>query len=556
MAATTATTLNQLSRNELQRALLERFELSFSDDVMESFYVEGMPGLRAEENNVVQFSGYLNVSSTKRSFFVLVLSQDKPKEDPLVLWTNGGPGCSGLIGYLSEHGPWRAQEDLTLKQDDYSWSKVANMLYIESPTGVGYSYSTAGDSAESTDDYKAGDSSVARDNLELVKAFYEKFDTFSTDGNANDFYLSAESYGGHYIPTLAKIMVEDNEDDSVKDLFKGFLVGNPYTDPVENMRGMFGAFWGQQLVPAPMYKSWIDSCGDSNSVNTYYDDEYCATLEDDMFDIVGDVDWYGLGYPVCNRDLSTDVAAHDASDAAVAPPGSTVYASKQEATLGSGFNQVLSSQAAQMLKHTHPRLHQRVAERWEQLKSGGASAVGGNYHGVARFSASSEDEGDATQAALGYDACVVDYMTQYLNKPEVKAALHADSSATWSECSASVLYDYSCQLDYMETLYKQFLETTDLRIMVFSGDDDSICAPLGTQNWIWKLGYDVIDKWAAWYYKSDYGSGQVGGYHVKFNGTSGSSLTFVTAHDAGHEVSMYQPLKGFMLFKNFVKGIW
>ena len=345
-------------------------------------------------------------------------------------------------------------------------------------------------------------------------------------------------------------MVEDEEDDSVKDLFKGFLVGNPYTDPVENMRGMFGAFWGQQLVPAPMYKAWIENCGDSDSVNTYYDDEYCATLEDDMFDLVGDVDWYGLGYPVCNRDLSSDTDAH--------MEGTTVFASKQASEMASGFNQVLSSQAAQMLKHTHPRLHKRIAERWVELRAGGAEAVGGNYvatpRGVAAFSASEDTTG---KSELGYDACVVDYMTQYLNKDEVKSALHAESSASWSECSASVLYDYTSQQDYMETLYKQFLETTDLRIMVFSGDDDSICSPLGTQNWIWKLGYSVVDSWAAWYYKSDYGSGQVGGYHVKFNGTeAGSTLTFVTAHGAGHEVSMYQPLKGFMLFKNFIKGIW
>ena len=59
-----------------------------------------------------------------------------------------------------------------------------------------------------------------------------------------------------------------------------------------------------------------------------------------MFDIVGDVDWYGLGYPVCNRDLSTDVAAHDSSAVAAAPSGSTVYASAREAVMGSGFNQV------------------------------------------------------------------------------------------------------------------------------------------------------------------------------------------------------------------------
>ena len=141
---------------------------------------------------------------------MLALSQDAPKDDPLVFWTNGGPGCSGLIGYLSEHGPYRAKEDLTVEKDPYSWTKVANMLYIENPVGVGFSHSTGGPD-ETNPDYMAGDYSVAKDNLQLIKEFYGRFPAFAE----NDFYLSAESYGGHYIPTLSKIMLNDMKDDKV-----------------------------------------------------------------------------------------------------------------------------------------------------------------------------------------------------------------------------------------------------------------------------------------------------------------------------------------------------
>ena len=91
-----------------------------------------------------------------------------------------------MIGYLTEHGPFRAQEDLTLKQDDYSWTKVANMLYIESPTGVGYSYSTTG----SDEDYMSGDRSVAKDNLSLI----------NSPGGASD-----DSYRATYFPSAIAV---------------------------------------------------------------------------------------------------------------------------------------------------------------------------------------------------------------------------------------------------------------------------------------------------------------------------------------------------------------
>lgn len=85
--------------------------------------------------------------------------------------------------------------------------------------GVGFSWS--GNSA----DYSMGDWDAARDNFAAIQVFLERFPAVA----ANDFYITAESYGGHYMPTLAKYIM-DHQPNSIN--FKGFAVGNPFTSKV------------------------------------------------------------------------------------------------------------------------------------------------------------------------------------------------------------------------------------------------------------------------------------------------------------------------------------
>eukprot|EP01084_Bolivina_argentea_P305392 527572_1 len=149
-----------------------------------------------------QYSGYivLNKTSNKSLFYWLQESQNNPSTDPLVLWTNGGPGCSGLTGALQEQGAFRNLENGTLIINPGTWNKVASMLYIEQPVGTGFSFSN------DPNDYYVGDEEAAADMYSMILGFLDQFPQYKS----NDFYMSSESYGGHYMPTTAKYIVDHN----------------------------------------------------------------------------------------------------------------------------------------------------------------------------------------------------------------------------------------------------------------------------------------------------------------------------------------------------------
>eukprot|EP00624_Nannochloropsis_granulata_P001308 evm.model.NODE_16386_length_9479_cov_30.199177.2 len=121
-----------------------------------------LPGLSQKSLNFRQFSGYLNLKGTEKNiFYWYVEAEEKPDEAPLVFWTNGGPGCSGLFGFMNENGPFRPTVDgRAVHLNPYSWNKIANMLFVEQPVTVGFSYT------DNPKDLVFGDKQAAEDNFQ------------------------------------------------------------------------------------------------------------------------------------------------------------------------------------------------------------------------------------------------------------------------------------------------------------------------------------------------------------------------------------------------------
>jgi len=110
----------------------------------------------------------------------------------------------------------------------------------------------------------------------------------------------------------------------------------------------------------------------------------------------------------------------------------------------------------------------------------------------------------------------------------------------------------------MMPIYTELLNETNnynLKILVYSGDDDMVCATEGSQEWIYDLGYETIPSraWHSWHYNDDKYGRQVGGFKVNFEQTGMSGhFAFITAHGCGHEVPTYKPQLALEIFKSYL----
>ena len=215
--------------------------------------------------NVKQYSGYLDDNENdKHLFYWFFESRNDPKNDPVVLWLNGGPGCSSLTGLFLELGPSRIDEKQNLVFNPYSWNANASVIFLDQPVNVGYSYS----SSSVSDTVAAG-----KDVYALLTLFFKQFPEYTKQ----DFHIAGESYAGHYIPVFAsEIMSHKNRNINLKSV----LIGNGLTDgytqyeyyrPMACGKGGWPAVLDEQSCQAmdnalPRCQNLIKSCYDSESV--------------------------------------------------------------------------------------------------------------------------------------------------------------------------------------------------------------------------------------------------------------------------------------------------
>jgi carboxypeptidase C (cathepsin A) len=135
-------------------------------------------------------------------------------------------------------------------------------------------------------------------------------------------------------------------------------------------------------------------------------------------------------------------------------------------------------------------------------------------------------------------------LAAYLNTGTVQTALHINPVKIWEDCSDAIFLNYSRHPDGSIGFYPQFI-AAKLKILIYSGDSDSVVSYLNTQIALSQLNLAVTNPWRTWHISN----GQVGGYITDYAG-----LSFTLVRGAGHMVPQSKPEAAYTMFANFITG--
>ncbi|EQC32660.1 hypothetical protein SDRG_09636 [Saprolegnia diclina VS20] len=195
-----------------------------------------------------QYAGHLSLPSNDQKMFYWLVeaAEANASTAPLVLWLNGGPGCSSLNGFFTELGPFVVNSDLSLTRNPYAWNRHVNVLFLESPSGVGFSTPLLED-----DDYN---DTVTTDRAhEFLREFYAAYPMYMN----RDLYIFGESYAGIYIPLLVQKLLSAP---LVGVHLRGFGVGNPFTDASIDGGATFDYLYSHGMLALETYKAIQTYC--------------------------------------------------------------------------------------------------------------------------------------------------------------------------------------------------------------------------------------------------------------------------------------------------------
>ncbi|KAJ0988980.1 hypothetical protein J5N97_007336 [Dioscorea zingiberensis] len=444
------------------------------------------------------YAGYVTIDEShgRNLYYYFVVSEGKPAEDPVVLWLNGGPGCSSFDGFVYEHGPFNFEKGVSgsmpkLHLNPYSWSKVSSVIYLDSPAGVGLSYSL------NKSDYHTGDLKTAADTHLFLLEWFKQYPEFL----GNPFFIAGESYAGVYVPTLAAEVAKGIEDGLKPILnFKGYMVGNGVTDTEYDGNALVPFAHGMALISDELFQEVYTACKGSywNPTNLSCQDKLAR------------VDW-----ELDNLNI------YDILEPCYHSP---------------------EIRSAISYQSRLPSTFRRLGETDRPLPVR-ARMFGRSWP----LRAPVRDGRVPTWIELGSRVpCTDDEVaTLWLNNEAVRKSIHAqpiEQIGKWEICTGNIefYHDAGSMIPYHKNLTLK-----GYRSLIFSGDHD-MCVPYtGSEAWTRSLGYQVTDEWRPWYLGD-----QIAGYTQGYD----HNITFLTIKGAGHTVPEYKPAEALAFYSRFLNG--
>ncbi|CAN0887511.1 Serine carboxypeptidase-like 46 [Linum grandiflorum] len=388
-----------------------------------------------------------------------------------------GPGCSSVgAGAFSEHGPFQPNAAGVLVNNDYSWNKEANMLYLESPAGVGFSYSA------NTSFYNlVNDTITAKDNLVFLQQWLLKFPEYKT----RDLFITGESYAGHYVPQLAQLIVQSRANLNLK----AIAIGNPLLEFDTDMNGEGKFYWSHGLISDHTYHLVTTICNTSQ----LWRETMLGTLSKPCRIVAERIQDETPGRAFDPYDVTSDVCQSDSINSQKKAAGISPLKAKQG--------------------------------RLGKLKAGGESI----------------------------DLCVQDETDKYLNRKDVQRAMHAQlvGVTSWTFCSNVMNYDNS-NLENPTIGVVGSLVSSGIKVLVYSGDQDSVLPFIGTRTLVNRLaqqmGLNTTLPYKPWFDTDK----QIGGWTQVYG--EKKQLGFATIRGAAHMAPFSSPKRSLALFAAFVAG--
>jgi len=244
-----------------------------SDDKKITTIPANIPNTRPIELDVTSYAGYVEVDAKCAShmFYWFFESQNSqclgknPQEIPLVIWLNGGPGASSLVGLFLENGPFKIENnDMgSIVTNPNSWNAEVHLLYWDQPVGTGYSYSNL-DPQKAC--YVNNEPELTEQFYKALQGFYELYPQYRDC----PLYITGESYAGKYNPAIAtEIMKQNRAGKNPRINLKGVAIGDGWINPQLQTLGQ---------IDYAFAMGFVDSKQRSLLMDTY--NQFCKALSE------------------------------------------------------------------------------------------------------------------------------------------------------------------------------------------------------------------------------------------------------------------------------------